>query len=58
MAEAMVDVFSRTGIPIEVLTDQGSAFMSRLNKELCKLLEIKQLKTSPYHTQTDGCLER
>ena len=33
-------------------------FTSKLTSELCKLLDIKALKTSPYHPQTNGCLER
>ena len=58
VAEAMVDVFSRIGIPYEMLTDQGSVFMSQLTKELCGLLNIDYLRTTPHHPQTDGCLER
>jgi len=58
VAEALCEVFSRTGIPLEMLTDQGSVFTGKLTSELCKLLRIKHLKTSPYHPQTDGCLER
>ena len=27
-------------------------------KEMCKMLGIKQIRTSPYHPQTDSCLER
>ncbi|XP_063070441.1 uncharacterized protein LOC134461440 [Engraulis encrasicolus] len=46
------------GIPKEILTDQGSPFMSRVMKELCALLKIKQLRTSVYHPQTDGLVER
>ena len=57
VAETMVDVFSRIGIPYEMLTDQGSVFMGRLTKKLCGLLNIDHLRTSPYHPQTDGCLE-
>ena len=58
VAEAMVEIFSRTGIPQEILTDQGSVFTGKLTRELCELLGIHHLKTSPYHPQTDGCLER
>lgn len=58
VAEAMMELFSRTGLPAEMLTDQGSVFTSKLMNELCKLLDIKALKTSPYHPQTNGCLER
>ena len=58
VAEAMLEVFARTGLPREILTDQGSVFMGRMMKEMCKILGIKQIRTSPYHPQTDGCLER
>ena len=57
VAEAMIDVFLRIGIPYEMLTDQGSVFMGRLTKELCGLLNIDHLRTSLYHPQTDGYLE-
>lgn len=58
VAEAMAEIFSRTGLPDEVLTDQGSVFMSALCNQMCQLLQIKTLKTSPYHPHTDGMLER
>lgn len=45
---------SRVGIPKEVLTDQGTPFMSWLMADLCCLLKVKQLRTSVYHPQTDG----
>lgn len=51
-------LFSRVGIPSDILTDQGTPFMSRLMADLCKLLQVKQLRTSVYHPQTDGLVER
>ena len=51
-------LFSRVGIAKEVLTDQGSWFMSRVMRELLSLLQVKQLRTSVYHPQTDGLVER
>lgn len=51
-------MFSRAGILREILTDQGTPFMSKVTKELYTLLKIKHLKTSVYHPQTDGLLER
>ena len=32
--------------------------MSRVMKELLRLLQVKQLRTSVYHPQTDGLVER
>lgn len=58
VAEGMLDIFARTGLPTEILTDQGSVFVGRFMKEMCELLGIKHIHTSPYHPQTDGCLER
>ena len=58
VATAMVDIFSRYGLPREILTDQGTVFTSSLMCQLCQLLQITRVKTSPYHPQTDGMLER
>ena len=41
VAEAMMEIFSRTGLPDEILTDQGSVFMGRLTKQRYRLLDIK-----------------
>ena len=58
VARELMLLFSRVGIAKEVLTDQGSCFMSRVMKELLRLLQVKQLRTSVYHPQTDGLVER
>ena len=58
VALGMLDIFSRTGIPLEMLTDQRSQFVARLTKELCTLLGVQKLHTTPYHPQTNGTLER
>ncbi len=58
VAEALFRLISRVGIPKEILTDQGTAFMSRTIKELYELLGIKSVRTSVYHPQTDGLVER
>ena len=58
VAEALVEVIAHTGIPKEILSDQGSVFVGRLNQEMSKLLGIDRLKTSPYHPQTNGAIER
>eukprot|EP00731_Ephydatia_muelleri_P020019 Em0012g844a len=58
VAEELVKMFSRVGIPQKILTDQGSNFTSQLLAELYRLLHIRPIRTSPYHPQTDGLVER
>uniref|UniRef100_A0A3B3HGA7 ribonuclease H n=1 Tax=Oryzias latipes TaxID=8090 RepID=A0A3B3HGA7_ORYLA len=58
VASSLVQLFSRVGFPLEILTDRGSNFMSNLLKQVYKLLGIKRLRTTPYHPQTDGLTER
>ena len=57
VAEALVDIYSRVGIPREVLTDQGKQFTSDLMKEVGRLLSVKQLTTTPYHPSCNGLVE-
>ena len=47
-----------TPMPDEILTDQGSNFMLSLLQETYSLLQIRRIRTSPYHPQTDGLVER
>ena len=58
VVEAPCDVFSRTGIPAHILTGQGSVFTSKLMKKICSMLGIHHIKSSPYHPESNGCLER
>ena len=58
VAEALMSLFSRMGVPKEILTDQGTNFTSRLLEKLYQLLGVKAIRTSPYHPQTDGLVER
>ena len=58
VAEELIKVFSRVGVPREILTDQGTNFTSRLLIELYRMLHIQPIRTTPYHPQTDGLVER
>ena len=49
---------SGMGIPAEVLSDRGANFLSSVMKTLFQMLGVAHIKTSPYHPQTDGMLER
>ena len=53
IAEELVKIFARMGIPKEILTDQGSNFTSQLLAEVYRLLHVDALRTSPHtHTYT------
>ena len=52
------DLFSHMGVLDEILTDQGTNFMSSLLEEVYYLLHIKRIRTTPYHPQTDGLVKR
>nr|XP_034316843.1 uncharacterized protein LOC117686229 isoform X2 [Crassostrea gigas] len=58
VAEALVDIFSRLGVPIEMLTDQGSQFTSDVMKEVSRLLSFKRITTTPYHPMCNGLVEK
>ena len=49
VTEAMLEIFSRIGVPSEILTDQGTVFVGKLTSQLCGRLGVGQIKTSPYH---------
>ena len=46
------------GLPEKILSDQGHNFESQLVADLCKLIGMQKLWTSPYHPQTNGQCER
>ena len=58
VAEELLTFFARVGVPEEILTDQGTNFTSQLLAEVYSLLGVKPIKTTPYHPQTDGLVER
>ena len=57
IAEALVSVFSRVGIPDEILTDQGRQFTANYMQELMEILKIRHLMSSPYHPMCNELVE-
>lgn len=54
VARALVEgVICKYGTPCEIVTDQGTNFMSKMMKEVCKILHIKKINTSAYHPQAN-----
>ena len=59
IARALVDEFiSRFGLPRQIHTDQGTQFESKLFQNLCELLDIDKTRTTAFHPQSDGLVER
>lgn len=58
VANCLLQLFSRVGIAKEVPTDCGTNFPSKLLQQVYQLLRVKGIKTTPYHPQSDGLLER
>ena len=50
--------FSRYGVPKQIHSDQGTQFESKLFQELCRVFGIEKTRTTPYHPQSDGLVER
>jgi len=49
---------SRYGAPEQLHSDQGTQFESKLFQQMCSLLSIYKTRTTPYHPQSDGRVER
>ena len=45
-------------MPEQLHSDQGRNFESKVIKNICDLLQIRKTRTSPYHPQSDGLVER
>lgn len=63
MAETVAKTFAENYLlkfspPRFLLSDQGRPFINDLMAKLCKLLRIKHLRTTSYHPQTNGNVER
>ena len=59
VAKVLVEnFFQHYGLPDKIISDQGTNFESGLIQELCKLLGVKKIRTTPYHPQTNGSCER
>ena len=53
-AVTLMDFICRHSMPEQLLTDQGAAYESRVAEQLCELLDIQKLKTTPFHPQCNG----
>ena len=59
MAKKLTDeFFFRFSPPEQLHSDQGRNFESETISEICKLLGVVKTRTTPYHPQSDGLVER
>ena len=52
------EVICRFGVPLFLHSDQGRNFKSSLFTKVCRLLGIEKTRTTSYHPQSDGMVER
>ena len=58
-AEKILDeVIARFGTPYDLHSDQGRNYVSQVFLDLCKLLEVRKTRTSPYNPRGNGQCER
>ena len=52
------DYISKHGAPLTLHSDKGKQFENKVVKELNQTFGIRKTRTSPYHPQSDGQVER
>ena len=58
VAEELLNMFSRFGIPKILLSDGGPQFTSAVMEEVLSILGISHSVTTPYHPEANGLCER
>ena len=51
-------IFSKHGLPADIISNRGHLFVSQFWKSLCKALDIVANLSTAYHPETDGQTER
>ena len=58
VAEALFGMFSRLGVPKEILSDNGQQLVSHAMKEVMDMMGVERRLSTPYHAQSNGMVER
>ncbi|MBW0471043.1 hypothetical protein O181_010758 [Austropuccinia psidii MF-1] len=51
-------VFSQHGLPVSIVSDRGSFFVSSFWTQFCEMLKISSNLSTSFHAETDGQTER
>ncbi|MBW0546944.1 hypothetical protein O181_086659 [Austropuccinia psidii MF-1] len=51
-------VFSKNGLPVSIVSDEGSLFVSSFWTQLCQQLKISRDLSTAFHPETNGKTER
>jgi transposase InsO family protein len=58
LARALLAHIGRYGIPFEVISDRGSAFMSAIWEDMVKAMGVEHILTTAYSKEENGIVER
>ena len=58
IVKALIKFFTLVGIPKSIQSDQGTKFMSGVFQQVMYELGIHQNKSSAYHPESQGAIER
>lgn len=58
IVKALIKFFTLVGLPRSIQSDQGSNFMSGLFQQIMHELQITQYKSTAYHPESQGAIER
>lgn len=56
--EKLEEMFSRYGIPVQLVSDNGPQFVSEEMEAFLRRNGIQHIKSAPYHPATNGLAER
>ena len=52
------EIFATFGMPFEIITDRGASFVSQNVEKFLRKYQVLHIKSTPYHPQTNGMVER
>ena len=58
VASALFNIFSRLGLPKQILSDNGQQLVSKAKSEVMEMMGIERKLSTPYHAQSNGMVER